>query len=116
MFCTATGTCLRIAAPVFEVGRLLGADAFLAGEVLSYDVEFHDNTTHATRRRKITSSYTGEDGKEHEKSEWRTEHFDVYTAEKSGSVRISYRLVDPATGLVLTSGVHEASYSKTDSV
>ena len=105
---------------VKELGGLLGVDAIISGEILSYDVE----TTHRyekEERKEGTGQYqeverknlfTGKKSKVKEEI-MKTVLVDVDRYDKSGTVSINYRLIDIASGQVVASKTHSDNFRKT---
>jgi len=103
-----------------EVGRLLGADAIIVGEVSGYDVETTEykkeetvkvrtDEWHYEMRKRWPWSKEKEKVKVYEYEEKKVE---VTYREKAGTVRVNYRMVDVSTGRVIVARTKTASYSR----
>ena len=103
-----------------EVGRLLGADAIIVGEVSGYGVEtteYRQEETikvrtdewHYEMRKRWPWSKEKEEVKVYEYEEKKVE---VTYREKAGTVRVNYRMVDVSTGRVIVARTKTASYSR----
>jgi tetratricopeptide (TPR) repeat protein len=105
---------------VKELGGLLGVEAIISGEILSYDVA----TTHRyekEERKEGTGHYQEVErkniftGKKYKAKEeiMKTVLVDVDRYDKSGTVSINYRLIDIASGQVVVSKTHSDNFRKT---
>lgn len=103
-----------------EVGRLLGADAIIIGEVSGYGVETTEykqeetvqvktDEWHYEMRKKWPWSKEKEKVEVYEYEERKVE---VTYREKAGTVRVDYRMVDVSTGRVIVARTKTASYSR----
>jgi hypothetical protein len=103
-----------------ELGGLLGVDAIITGEILSYDVQTTKRTEKVERKEgtgqyeevEKTNPFTKKKYKVKEEI-MKTVLVDEDRFDKSGTVSVNYRMIDIASGQVVVSKTHTRSYQKT---
>lgn len=105
---------------VRELGGLLGVDAIITGEILSYDVQTTVRTEKVERKEgtgqyeevEKTNPFTKKKYKVKEEIK-KTVLVDEDRFDKSGTVSVNYRMIDIASGQVVVGKTHTKSYQKT---
>ncbi len=103
-----------------ELGGLLGVDAIITGEILSYDVQTTKRTEKVEKKEgtgqyeevERTNPFTKKKYKVKEEV-MKTVLVDEDRFDKSGTVSVNYRMIDIASGQVVVSKTHTQSYQKT---
>jgi len=107
-------------ATVRELGGLLGVDAIITGEILSYDVQTTKRTEKVERKEgtgqyeevERTNPFTKKKYKVKEEI-MKTVLVDEDRFDKTGTVSINFRMIDIASGQVVVSKTHTQNYQKT---
>lgn len=102
-----------------ELGGLLGVDAIITGEVLSYDVQTTKRTVKVEKKEgtgqyeevEKTNPFTKKKYKVKEEI-MKTVLVDEDRFDKTGTVSVNYRMIDIASGQVVVTKTHTKSYQK----
>lgn len=102
-----------------ELGGLLGVDAIITGEVLSYDVQTTKRTVKVEKKEgtgqyeevEKTNPFTKKKYKVKEEI-MKTVLVDEDRFDKSGTVSVNYRMIDIASGQVVVTKTHTKNYQK----
>lgn len=103
-----------------ELGGLLGVDAIITGEILSYDVQTTKRAEKVERKEgtgqyeevEKTNPFTKKKYKVKEEI-MKTVLVDEDRFDKTGTVSVNYRMIDIASGQVVVSKTHTQNYQKT---
>ncbi len=104
-----------------EVGKMLGVDGIITGEVTAYSVE-DERGRERVKERVWTGKYEkdakgnfiyekGITGKKHKKKQYKEQFVTRYYKLRRGTVTVTFRVVDVNTGRILAARTYTRSYS-----